>query len=164
VGWPQILMGTALVLALLALSFYYGPQQLLALRRLRTDRDLPEEERRFEKRRAWWRMINSVLTLALAILIAGALLFLETPAQRLADQGIGEAKTITPGERDFLRVYGWYWVTTLLVLLAVVLLAAWDLFATRRWGLREKRKLNAERRAMLERQVNRLRQERNGAG
>jgi hypothetical protein len=53
-------------------------------------------------------------------------------------------------------------VALLVVLLAVVVLAALDLLAIRRWGLRQFRKLQADRRAMIERQASRLRQGRNG--
>ena len=46
--------------------------------------------------------------------------------------------------------------------MAVIFLAALDFWATRRYGLHQHRKIIADRRAMIEREVSRLRQERNG--
>ena len=48
------------------------------------------------------------------------------------------------------------------MLLTVLALAAVDLFSTRSYARQAYRKLQADRRAMIERQVTRLRGERNG--
>ena len=104
-GWPQIIFGAALIAALLFLALYYGWRQVVALRRLRLRPELPDEERRYQRRQAVGRLVNSVLLLVLAAL---------------------------------------------------------DLLAIRRWGLRQFRKLQADRRAMIERQAARLREGRNG--
>jgi hypothetical protein len=168
VGWPQIIFGAALVAALLFLALYYGCQQVLALGRLRANPDLPEEERRYQHRQAVGRLVNSVLLLVLAALLTGIMAYLETPTQQLVKQhdeavARGEAAPeLTPEQRHLVRVWGWWWVALLVVLLAVVVLAALDLLAIRRWGLRQFRKLQADRRAMIERQASRLRQGRNG--
>jgi hypothetical protein len=50
----------------------------------------------------------------------------------------------------------------LLVLMIVVFMAALDYWATRRYGLRQHRKIIDDRRAMIEREISRLRQQRNG--
>jgi hypothetical protein len=168
VGWSQIIFGAVLVAALLFLSLYYGWRQIVALRRLRANPDLPDEERRYQHRQAVGRMVNSVLLLVLAALLTGVMAYLETPTQQLVQQrddavARGEAPPeLTPEQRHLVRVWGWLWVALLVVLLAVVLLAALDLWAIRRWGLRQYRKLQADRRAMIERQAARLRHGRNG--
>jgi cytochrome c-type biogenesis protein CcmH/NrfG len=167
VSWQQTLFGAVLVAALLFLSIFYTWRQVLALRRLRLTPDLPADEMSYQRRQAWRRLVTCALMFVLAVLLTGALVYLEEPAQRLADardaaQKAGEPDELSPEDRGFARFYGAFWMIFLLVLMVVVLLAALDLWSTRRYGLREHRKLLADRRAMLERQVAQLRQERNG--
>ena len=167
-GWPQIIFGAALIAALLFLALYYGWRQVLTLRRLRADLDLPDEERRYQHGQAVRRLVNSVLMLVLAALMTGIMLYFENPTALLVrqhDEAVARGQAppeLTPEQRHLVRVWGWWWVALLVVLLAVVLLAALDLWAIRRWGLRQYRKLQADRRAMIERQAARLRHGRNG--
>ncbi|HZY91006.1 MAG TPA: hypothetical protein VFE78_39655 [Gemmataceae bacterium] len=168
-GWPQIIFGAVLVAALLFLALYYGWRQVVVLRRLRRNPDVPcGDERRYQHRQAVGRLVNSVLLLVLAALLTGIMAYLETPTQQLVrqhDEAVagGQAPPeLTPEQRRLVRVWGGLWVALLVVLLAVVMLAALDLWAIRRWGLRQYRKLQADRRAMIERQAARLRHGRNG--
>ena len=168
-GWPQIIFGAVLIAALLFLALYYGWRQVVVLRRLRYNPDVPcGDERRYERRQAVGRLVNSVLLLVLAALLAGVMSYLEAPTRQLADERGAviangqEPPELTPEQRRLVRVWGWWWVVFLLVLLAVLVLAALDLWAIRRYGLRQYRKLQADRRAMIERQAARLRQDRNG--
>lgn len=162
-GWPQIVIGSLLVVLLGGLAIYYAWRQRRLLIELRSS-DQPVEEQRFFRRQAYRRLINSALLLILAGMLLGALVFLEDPAQRLAKvRDAQPANTpLTPEERDFAWFYSWYWIVFLLILLVVVLLAALDFWATRRFGLAQHRKINQERKQMLESQLNRLREERNG--
>jgi hypothetical protein len=164
VGWPQIVSGAILAALLLALAGYYGWRQALALAELRRKPDLPVEERRYRRSQAYRRLAGSVLMACLGLLLVGALLWLEAPAQRLADERDAQpaSQPLSPEQRSFALLYGWYFLIFLVVLLVVVGLAAWDYLATRRYAQREHRRLVADRRAMLTRQMNRLRQERNG--
>jgi hypothetical protein len=210
VGWPQVVSGACLVAALMSLSLYYGFRQMRALRRLRR-LDLPREEDHYYRSQARRRLVGSALMFVMAWLLTGVMLYLEEPAQQLADQrdaqeagadlltgrthviaqvvaaqGLGlpsvgtagfpqvivasrvasldapAVPLLTPDERFFLRIYGGAWIGILLALLALVLLAAVDVWSTRRYGLRAQRKIQDDRRAMIARQVARLRQERNG--
>jgi hypothetical protein len=68
----------------------------------------------------------------------------------------------TPEQEQFVRLYSLYWIVFLLVLLAVVLLAGVDFFAIRSYGQRQLRRIRADRRAMLEGELARLRSQRNG--
>jgi hypothetical protein len=167
VRWPQVVFGVLLVVGLLALAVVVGWWQVRALRRLRGNTTLPPDDLRYERGKAWRRLLSSVLTLVLAGLLAGALVYLEGPAQHLADEraDAGETGEELPAElKPFARLYGYTWLVVLLVLMLWVVLAGVDLWATRRWGLRQQRKLQADRRAMIERQAARLRSERNGHG
>jgi hypothetical protein len=160
VGWLQIISGAALVATLLGVSSYYAWRQLRALRGLRRTPGLPDAEARYVRRQAWRRLVGCVLMLVMAGLLAVTLLYLEGPTQQIADRGVGLPPT--PEERDFLSLWVGGWIAILLVLMAVVFLAAWDLWATRLYGVREMRKIQADRRAMIERQASRVRRQRNG--
>lgn len=166
-SWSEIIFGSALVAGLTALGCFFGQRQWQHLRELRTT-SLPDEEMTWERRKAWRRLISSGLLLVLAVLLGMLLAVYEPAAQRLADEREGltaeEAPPFTAEQRMFLRIWGGTWIAILLVLMTVVFLAAIDLWATRRYAQRQFRKLQADRRSMIERQMIRLRQERNGEG
>jgi cytochrome bd-type quinol oxidase subunit 2 len=167
VGWSQIIFGAVLVQVLLVLAILYGVRQVLTLHRLRGADEMPVEERNHLHQRARRRLLMSLLLLLLGLMLTAALVYLEVPAQRLADQREaqeqqGDFTPLDPDQRLFARLYGGFWLVFLLILMVVVLLAAVDLWSIRRYGLRQHRKLIADRRAMIEREVARLRQERNG--
>ena len=65
-------------------------------------------------------------------------------------------------EIQFRQMYAIYWVIVLLLLLAIILLAAVDFMAIRRFGLRHFRQIQADRRAMIEGELARIRSQRNG--
>jgi hypothetical protein len=165
VGWTQIIFGLVLVAVLVAVAGYYGWRQVGALRRLRQLPDLPDEEQRYLRGQARRRLAISALLLLLAILLAGDLLFLEAPSQQLADEhapftDAGQEPVWTDQTRFLARLYGIYMIVFLLVLLAALVLAGIEFWSIRRYGLRELRKLQADRRAMIRRQIARLHQER----
>jgi len=167
VGWTQIIFGAVLVLVLLSVAILYGVRQMIALRRLPSAEAMPLEERNYLRSRARRRLVTSLLMFLLGIMLAVDLVYLEVPAQELADkreelQQQGDSTPLSAEQRWFARVYGSFFVFFLLVLMVVVLLAALDYWATRRYGLHQHRKLSADRRNMIEREISRLRQERNG--
>jgi hypothetical protein len=167
VGWTQIVFGTVLVLVLLFVAILYGVRQIFALRRLRQTEAMPLEERQYERGQVRRRLITSSLLFLLGLMLPVALIYLEAPAQKLADERAamekaGDSIPLSGEQKAFARYYTLFWIVFLLLLMAVVALAALDFWATRRYGLRQHRKLIADRRAMLEHEVSRLRQERNG--
>jgi hypothetical protein len=160
VGWPQALSGLLLIAAILAAAALLAGREWAALRRLDA---APEDDRPRLRRQAYRRLVGCALLTALGVLLAGALLFLEGPAQALADfRDAQPGREFDDEQRRFARLWGWYWMAVLLLLLAVVLLAAFDLWAVRRHALRERRRLLADRRALLEEQAARRRHGRNG--
>jgi hypothetical protein len=169
--WSEIVIGWLLILALLALSGYYGRQQVQSLRHYRHDGPgggLPDEEIRYERRKAYRRLVSCILTLVLAVLLATLLTVYEWPAHQLAEQRAGFDRETAPplaaADTPLLRAWAWTWIAFLVVLMLVVFLAAFDLYSTRRYALRQYRKIQADRRAMIERQANRMRRDRNGHG
>lgn len=166
-GWNEIIFGIALVVVLLFVAILYATRQIIALRRMRQAEEMALEERSYLLTRARRRFIASVLMFLLGVMLTGYLIYLGEPAQRLAEQREaqeqqGDNTPLTPEQRLFARYFAVYWIVFLLILLTVVVLAARDFWATRRYGLAQHRKITDDRRAMIEREISRLRQERNG--
>jgi hypothetical protein len=163
----ETLFGYALVAVLLGLAAAFGWRQARRLRELRS-LTLPEDEMAWERRKAWRRLVSAGLLGLMAALFVGQLVWWEPASQRLIEQReqLAEADRpdYTPEEKFLVRVWAGSWVVLLVLLLAIVALAGVDLWATRVYGLRQFRKLQADRRAMIERQATRLRHGRNGHG
>ena len=151
--WSEIVFGSLLVAVLLLLSSYFGWRQWVVLRRLRAE-TLPSEESRYERRMAYRRLVSCGLTLLLGLLLASALSLFDPDFMKIP------ATELPSDQRLMLRVWGGSWVAILLLLLVVVGIAAVDLWSTRRHALQQFRKLQADRRAMIQRQSMRLREER----
>jgi hypothetical protein len=158
----QIFFGGALVVLLIGLAVFYARKQLTVLRQTAGSVAAHSTEGVYLRRQAWRRLVSSGLMLLLAVLLTGAMLYLEGPAQQLADQGPEVAEL--PAHRPFIRLWGYYWIVFLLVLLALVVLAGIDFWAIRRFGLGELKRLQEDRRAMIARQTALLRQRRGQPG
>ena len=157
-----------IIVVLLVMSVYYARHQVAALRRVRESPELPDEEAHYQRRKAYRRLISCGLLLLLATLLTALLTVYELPTGELAEQRkdftAETAPPFTPEQKAMLRYWGWMWIALLLVLSAVLVLAAVDLLSTRRYALRQFRKLQADRREMIERQAKRMRRDRNGHG
>jgi hypothetical protein len=158
----QQVIAFGLALGVSALSLFYARSQVHALRRLRQTPDLPPDEARRERHQSWRRLVSSALLLLIALLLVVAQLWLEEPARNLARLRDQSDDPPTDQQRNFIRLYSAVWITILLLLLGVVTLAAFDLWSIRRYGKLQHRKLSDDRRAMIARQLRRLREERNG--
>ncbi len=162
----QILHTALLIGVLLALAGYYAWRQVQTLRRLRRDENLSPEDRQYVRGQALRRLACSGLMIVFAGLLAGSF-DIEFRAQDLVNLGDaakarGEQTNLDPEQQRFFNFYTLYWISALLVLLAMVGTALYDLLAIRRFGRRQFHKLQADRRAMIERQAARVREERNG--
>jgi uncharacterized membrane protein YfcA len=162
----QILSTIALIAVLVGLAGYYAWRQVQALRGLRRAGDLPREDRAYVRNQAWRRLACSAVMVVFAGLLAGSFFF-EAHAQGIVDQGEAaaahnEKPDLDPGQKHFFRFYTLYWVAALLLLLGMMGLALYDILAIRRFGQRHFRQIQADRRAMIERQAARLRARRYG--
>lgn len=165
--WTQILFGASLIAILLALAGFYGWRQVHALRQLRDPAESGVEERRYLVRRAWRRLFGCGLMILLAAMLGILMLFLEDKAGELASlsqaaRERGEVPHLDAEQRQFSLLYGWWIIGMLVALLAILATAAVDMLATRSFTLGQFRRIQADRRAMIERTVARMRQERNG--
>jgi hypothetical protein len=158
VNFSELLVGAMLVLALLGLAGYFAWRQFKVRYALVQDRALPPDERAFLIRQTRRRLICSVLM----VLFAGFLIgwyFIE-PNFRDLEPPAGHEPGKAPPLVELLALY---WITALVVLFGILVLAGMDFFATARYAMRQKKLLQAERRAALETEVARLRQQRNGS-
>ena len=157
----ELTFGSLLVVVLLALAGYFAWQEVQELRRLRLPGGPPPDEARYIYRRAWRRLFCSGLLVVFAGLLIGTY-FLEMPLQQLINQKQAGDTEFSREQQDFLTLYRVYWIVALLVLLAIIATAGIDLWVLRRFSLREHRKIQADRRAMIEREVALIRRQRNG--
>ena len=162
----ELIFGGVLVALLLGLAGYYGLRQVRALRGLRQADDRSQDERGYVRRQAWRRLVCCGLMVVLAGMLAGLSAFdssLRQLAERAEEAQQGEEPaTLNPDESRFLKVYAAYCITLMLVLLGILVLVGMDLMAIRRYGRRQFLQIQADRRAMIEREVARLRSDRNG--
>jgi hypothetical protein len=113
---------------------------------------LPDIERGFESRRAYRRLVGCGLLLLMALLLVVQVGLWEWYVKLLEPP-------IAPEDKMYVRLWAGAWVGILVCLIVVLVLAAYDSFATRAYLLREYGRLAAERRAMVQRQADRLREE-----
>jgi hypothetical protein len=162
------------VLVIISLVFLW--RQVQTLRWLRTQTELPPEDRRYYLYRSIRRIAGCVLLLVLAVMLAGlhTLGILDRLDQLVAQGEAARAKAADVGEqpkielnqeeRDFVRFCYNYVGTMALVIFVLLGVALADTMATRRYGMRQRKKLREDRQAMLARQLPLLRQEREGNG
>jgi hypothetical protein len=158
-------LALVIVAVLIGLAGYFGVQQWRAIRRLKQAENLHPEERRYQRRHAGRVFICCVLMIMVAGMVGGwYVLGLERNAVQLSREANVEAENpdhiLNPNQQRSLWFFTVYWVMAILLLLAMVYVAFMDLWAVRRFGLRQMRQLQADRRAMLERQIALLRAER----
>jgi TRAP-type C4-dicarboxylate transport system permease small subunit len=159
---------TALLIAvLLGLAGYYAWRQVRTLRELRHETMMPPEDWRYLRNQAWRRLACSALMVAFAAMLAGTFFGIESAMQELVNLGEalsvqGKKPPLTPEQQRLVNLWAAYWIVALLILLGMLGIALYELIAIRRFARRHFRKLQADRRAMIERQAARLREGRNG--
>jgi ABC-type Fe3+ transport system permease subunit len=156
---------TVIIVVLLGLAGFYTWRQLRSLSSLRQASDLSAADRIFFRNQAWRRLFGCALLVLLAsLLIGSSLLGLERRTSELIDEAArqqGETPQQDPAKIRLVRLYFAYWVCAGLVLLAILFTAFMDIWAIRRFAVRHRRQIQADRR-LAEDQLARLRQQGNG--
>jgi hypothetical protein len=155
----EIGFGALLVAILVGMAAFFVWRQWRSLRTL-TSADLASEDRRYGRIQVWRRTACSLLMLVLAALLA---IWLFWYGGRMSDlMAQGNANELEPEQRRLLGESLTVVNLMLVVLLGIIILAGWDLLAIRRYGRRHLRQIQADRRAMIEDQIARVRSQRNG--
>jgi hypothetical protein len=166
VGTEEVILGSVLVIGLVAISLFYAWRQLKYWKPSASLADAEEGRYRYKQSRR--RLLGSALMLVLAGQLAWDMLFLRQRAHEQGERAEARAEARERGEpgqqptleeRSFARFYSAFWIVFLLVLLGIVTLAVVDFWATRIFAVRAHRQLRADRREMIDRQIARLRQE-----
>ena len=155
------LFAILLIVALLGMSLWFAWRQAQALRWLRTQDQLMPEDRRYYQYQIVRRFIGCGLTLALACLLGGMFLFGVLDGldrlSALGDQARQDGTQLTEEQKDFVRFSFNYVLVIMLVLLMLLVLVFTDLVAIRRFGMRHRKRIREDRKAMLMRQLPLLR-------
>jgi hypothetical protein len=154
----EYIFGGSLVLILLGSAGYFAWRQKRTLRSLADPNMLTPEDRLYVHKQVRRRMLCSVLMVALAGMLIGWF-FIGPELNQPAPPQPVEGKAKPDATVHLITLYV---IVALLILFVIAILAITDLMATARFGLRHQRRLENERREMLETQAAILRQQRNG--
>lgn len=150
----ELLFTVSLALVLLGVAGYFGWRQRDTVGMLQERSDLSDEDRAYFAHQVARRLLGCVLMVIFAAFLVGWL-FLEPEVR-----GLELDPEDNHAWKESLRTLTSYWISALLVLLGIVALAGADLFATARFGLRQRRAMQNAHRDILAMEVARLRQQR----
>jgi hypothetical protein len=159
----ELAFGAVVVAVLVLLACFFAWRQVRVLRGLPAQAELSSEDRKYLRGQAWRRLFSSLLMLILAGLLAGSVLF-EGPREQIHQERVaqGPSEAVRAEHQEFARWFTTYWIVILLVLMALLLVVAVDIWAIARFGARQHRQLRAELQATLASEVQRLRRGSNG--
>ncbi|MCS7020992.1 MAG: hypothetical protein NZ703_05745 [Gemmataceae bacterium] len=168
-----VLLGLLLSGGLIVLGLGAGWRQVRLWRQLQQQPFLPAEDRQHFRSQARRRLIVSVLLTLIGGMIGvyylsgmdERLVAIPQRQRQAADQA--QQRPLTPEEqaevvndRRFTRLMGYYWISIIVLLGAVVMLACLDVIATRRYWLARYRELQADHQVRLQRDLAVFRQRR----
>src|SRR5262249_688144 len=156
----ELVFGGLLVAVLLGLGGYYGWRQWQRLSALRAGNPDFAGEERYYRNQARRRLICSILMILFALLLVGHYFLQDHLPVR--DETAKKQPDLTPDEKASIRLFSYYWIGLLVVFLAILGLAAYDLWATRRFALRQLLKIHERHHELIEEQALRLRGQRDG--
>jgi hypothetical protein len=150
-----------LSLGLLGMTIWFGYRQFQTLRWMRTEPQMLPEDRRYYRAQVIRRLIGCGLTLLLAVLMSGMVLFgVMDGLDRLnavGDQARIDGRKLTEEEKDFVQFSFAYVMAIMLVLFVLLVVVFADVAAIRRFGMRHRKRIRDDRKAMLMRQLPLLR-------
>jgi hypothetical protein len=153
----ELTLGIGLAGLLVAVAGYFAYRQQQTLQQLRHDTDLTNDDRRYLHRQVVRRLFSSVLLVVLAGFLVGWY-FLEPDMDAL--RPVDPAAEMPESTKESLRFFAYYWIAAMLVFLVVLVLAVYDILATARFGARQRRQLDEDRRNTLKAEVERLQRDR----
>ena len=154
----ELPVGASLAVLLVVIALYYGWRQVQSLRAMSRDVNVAFDERMYLVRQATRRISVSVLLLVIAGFLV-AWFFVDHSGMPPEDFAQGN-RPMTDAEKDAVRFVGMYWISALLVVFVVIMLAVFDLWATARFGYERRKKLEEARQAALAAKLAQIRQRR----
>lgn len=156
----EVILGGLLAVVLVGLAVFFIWQQKKTLQGLKSGQPPGREDRLYLRKQVNRRLVCSFLMMVIAGMLVGWVFVDRELSERPLDQD--DIDRAEPGKifKEKTEIGGikiLYWVAILVVLFAILFLAIIDLMATARFGLRQHRQLEAERKAMLEEEVARWR-------
>ncbi len=163
-----MVVGLTLAAGLLLVGLGSCGRQVVALRRLAERKHVPSDERGYLRGQARRRLATSALLAVVGGLIGGAYVSGmeertdEIAARRQAANGEPPADPPDPADRQFAQFYAAYWMGVIGLLGATMMLAVYDVWATRRYWYGQYRRIRADHQTLLERDLAVYRQQKAG--
>ena len=140
-------MGILIVILMIAVAAYFTWRQGLTLQVLRLDSKLSRAHRRYLVKQYWRRLFGSLVLVVLAVMLFGSLFLDYEPLRKPVDE---LAQAEQEADKQATRFLIIYWMALLLLVMAVLALAVFDLWATVRHGVQQQKQLFQEHQELLE--------------
>ena len=164
---PAMIMALILAGGLTALGLGTGWLQILGLRKLADRRHCPSDEYAYLRTRYLRRLWSAGLLMTIGAMIAGAYLSgMEARADALAradQRDTGPANPpgpIAETDRQFIRLWGLYWIVVIILVFSLVGLAVADAWSSRRYWMAQYQQLKEDHQIRLRRDLEVFRQQR----
>lgn len=150
-GTQQFLFGLLLTAGMAGTGLVAAWRQVAFLRG--DSPSLPEAA--FFRAQAFRRLFCSLLLVAMGVMLAVALAYLEGPAQTIVDERdaadtAGREFHLSDPQERFASLYGMFWVAFLVLLFVMLAVLAWDMWLLRRLHLAAMRERNRQKRQILQ--------------
>ena len=142
----ELTVGILIAIVLIAAAAYFAYRQRVTLQFLRSDPQIPPDQGRHLFKQCWCRLFGSLVLFVLAGMIVGSL-FLDYDLIRQPFDQLPPAEQ--EAAKNAFRLISVYWMSLLLLLMAVMALAVFDLWATARFGVQLQKQLIQEHQEML---------------
>jgi hypothetical protein len=143
----EITVAILIAAILVAVAVYFIVRQKQTLRTIRSDADMPAEQRAYLWRQFQRRLVGSILLILLAGLLVGSL-FLDYEPLRKPIEQVPAAEQ--EAAKQAFRIVSIYWMTFLMLLLVMLAIAVFDFWDTARFGVQQQKLLFQQHQEMLE--------------
>jgi uncharacterized membrane protein YjgN (DUF898 family) len=152
-------VGSFIAVVMIAAAVCFTWRQGLTLQILRLDSKIPHGQRTYLFKQCWRRLFGSFVLAVLAVMLFGSL-FLDYEPHRKAMDELPQAEQ--EAAKQAFQFITLYWMALLLLVMTVLALAVFDLWATARHGVQQQKQLFQEHQEMLEAELEEHRHRRSG--
>ena len=153
----EMTLGIAIAIIIIAVAIYFIWRQRWTLHNVRTDPKMPLEQRGYLARQSMRRLFGSFVLILLAFMLVGSLFLDYAPLREPFENLPAADKEVA---KEAFRFVSIYWMTLLMLVMAVLALAVFDLWATARHGRRQAKQLLQEHQEALEAELTEYRHRR----